>query len=80
MAYHIVPQTQGILEEAMLEGHNGYACFTIKKRPVLRTIQGDRWIFRGKGVRRIHIKEGTLVFNVPGLILTYYSIEIVRIA
>lgn len=40
MAYHIVPQTQGILEEAMLEGHNGYACFTIKKRPVLRTIQG----------------------------------------
>lgn len=39
MAYHIVPQTQGILEEAMLEGHNGYVCFTVKKGPVLRAIQ-----------------------------------------
>lgn len=39
MAYHIVPQTQGILEKSMLEGHNGYACFTVKKGPVLRAIQ-----------------------------------------
>lgn len=40
MAYHIMPQTQGVLEEAMLEGHNGYACFTVKR--------GQYWeLFRG---------------------------------
>lgn len=53
----------------MVEGHSGYACFIIKKRLVLRAIQGSQ-IFRGKGFRRTSVKGGTLVFNVPGLILT----------